>query len=347
MLRRKRHRAPFAGERHQNLHRLRFGKELMPEPSFDATLKDLVECGPRDWPCLVGLPAAPTHLVDADIATVSGAADKVLRVDSDPPYLLHLEFMAGHDTAAQPRLLHKRNILLEDRHDLAVRTVAVVLRPEADSPLLSGIRQRAYANDIEPYTFLRYGVIRVWQLSPQRLLAGGLSTLPLTPISAVTQAELPGIIKQIGNRLRPRRHRAKVNKLWAATYILLGLRYSADLAGELLRGVVSMKESTTYQAILREGWEEGKQQGLQQGLQEGLQQGREQGTVAEAKRLLLLLGENRFGPPDARTKAAVESIADVQRLEELIVLVQNVDGWHALLGLPRSRRRNGMRRSHS
>jgi flagellar biosynthesis/type III secretory pathway protein FliH len=146
--------------------------------------------------------------------------------------------------------------------------------------------------------------------------------------------------------------------LWAATYILLGLRYSADLAAELLRGVVAMKESTTYQAILREGWEEGKQQGLQEGLQEGLQQGlqqgkqqglqqgREEGTVTEAKRLLLLLGESRFGPPDARTQAALESIADVRRLEELSVLVQNVDGWHTLLGLPRSRRRNGMRRSN-
>src|SRR5690242_16140374 len=36
--------------------------------------------------------------------------------------------------------------------------------------------------------------------------------------------------------------------VWAASYILLGLRYSPALAAQLFRGVVSMKESSTYQA---------------------------------------------------------------------------------------------------
>ncbi len=42
-------------------------------------------------------------MIDADIATVSGAADKVLRVAADPAYLLHLEFVSGHDAPALPR----------------------------------------------------------------------------------------------------------------------------------------------------------------------------------------------------------------------------------------------------
>src|SRR5438105_7964069 len=138
--------------------------------TFDATLKDLVERDPGDWVSLAGLPEAPTHLIDADIATVTGAADKVLRVESEPPCLLHLEFLSGHDAAEQPRRLHKRNILLEDRHDLAVRTVAVVLRPEADSPVLSGTRQRTHPSEVEPYILFRYDVIRVWQLRPSQLL---------------------------------------------------------------------------------------------------------------------------------------------------------------------------------
>jgi hypothetical protein len=89
---------------------------------FDATLKDLVECGADDWPVLAKLPAAPTRIIDADIATVSGAGDKVLRVETKPPFLLHLEFLSSHDSADQPLLFHKRNVLLEERHRLAVRT---------------------------------------------------------------------------------------------------------------------------------------------------------------------------------------------------------------------------------
>jgi hypothetical protein len=75
---------------------------------FDPTLKALVESAPEDWPVLAGQPRAPTKVIDVDIATVSGAGDKVLRVQAAPPYLLHLEFQAGHDSAALPGLLQVR-----------------------------------------------------------------------------------------------------------------------------------------------------------------------------------------------------------------------------------------------
>jgi hypothetical protein len=69
---------------------------------YDPTLKALVETEPEAWPALLGRPIGSTVVIDADIATVSGAADKVLRVAAEPPYLLHLEFVAGHDAAALP-----------------------------------------------------------------------------------------------------------------------------------------------------------------------------------------------------------------------------------------------------
>src|SRR5436190_4044231 len=108
----------------------------MPAKPFDPTLKDMVETEPVSWPAFVGKPTGPTTVIDADIATVSGAADKVLHVAADPPYLLHLEFVAGHDVTTLPRKLHVRNGLLEDRHDLRVRSGVVLLHPEADSPQL-------------------------------------------------------------------------------------------------------------------------------------------------------------------------------------------------------------------
>src|SRR4051794_5804621 len=109
----------------------------MAEKPYDPTLKALVETEPASWPAFLHLPTAPTEAIDADIATVSGAADKVLRVNADPPSLLPLESAPGHDSATLPRKLHARNGLLEDRHDLPVRSAAVLLRPEADSPRLT------------------------------------------------------------------------------------------------------------------------------------------------------------------------------------------------------------------
>src|SRR6266849_275681 len=172
----------------------------MADKPFDPTLKTLVELGPADWTVFAGQPPAPARIIDADIATVSGAADKVLRVEAIPPYLLHLEFVAGHDAADLPTALHKRNVLLDDRHGLLVRSVVVLLRPAADSPALTGLRQRGFPDEL-PYNVFGYRVIRVWQVPPDQLLAGGLGTLPLAPISAVTEWQLPAIIEQMEKRL--------------------------------------------------------------------------------------------------------------------------------------------------
>jgi hypothetical protein len=89
-------------------------------------------------------------------------------------------------------------------------------------------------------------------------------------------------------RIETRRLRPHAEDVWSATFILLGLRYSRELARQLLRGVRSMKESVTYQAILEEG--------------------AEKGALAEARKFVLRQGRVRFGPPDARVPAALEAI---------------------------------------
>lgn len=281
---------------------------------FDPTLKALVETEPESWPALIGSPTGPTRVIDADIATVSGAADKVLHVAAHHPYLLHLEFLSGHDATSLPRKLHVRNGLLEDRHDLPVRSGVVVLRPAADSPRLNGVYERAFPGEPAYLTF-RYQVVRVWQLAPGPLLTGGLGLLPLAPISAVTEAELPGIIGTMRRRLAAQRARRHARGAWAAAYILSGLRYSPALAAQLFREVTTMKESATYQAILAEGREEGLAQG----------------EVREARKLLRLLGDDAFGPPDAPTAAALDRIEDLARLEHLLRQLRTARNWADLL----------------
>lgn len=73
-----------------------------------------------------------------------------------------------------------------------------------------------------------------------------------------------------------------------------------------------MKESTTYQRILREG--------------------REEGRVTEAHRFLIRLATKRFGEPDADTIAALEAIQDSDRLEALgeKLLEGELHGWDDL-----------------
>jgi hypothetical protein len=301
---------------------------------YDPTLKALVETEPESWPNFLGRPG-PTTVIDADIATVSRAADKVLHVWTNPPYLLHLEFVAGHDSATLPRKLHVRNGLLEDRYNLLVRSGAVLLRREADSPQLTGIYERGFPGE-EAYLIFRYQIVRVWELAPKPLLTGGLCLLPLALVAAVTEGELPGIIKQIEQRLSSRRGRKLAEVVWAASYILLGLRYSPALAAQLFRGVVSMKESSTYQAILEEGRVEGRA--------EGRTEGRTEGAVAEAKKVLRLLGDDVFGPPDSRTATALEQLDELAHLEELLKRFRTAGSWQELLGLPAPGRR-GRRRS--
>jgi predicted transposase YdaD len=291
---------------------------------YDATLKALVETEPESWPALLGRPTGPTAVIDADIATVSGAADKVLRVAAEPSYLLHLEFVAGHDTATLPRKLHVRSGLLEDRHDLPVRSAAILLRPEADSPQLTGVYERGFPDE-EPYLTFGYQAVRIWRLPPEPLLTGGLPLLALAPISAVTEAELPGIIERMGRRLGGRRGRRQADVVWAAAYILLGLRYSAALAEQVFRGVVSMEESSTYQAILEKG--------------------EARGAIREAKKVLRLQGDAAFGPPDTRTAATIERLADLERLEELLKRVRTAENWRDLLGPLAPGRRGGRRQA--
>jgi predicted transposase YdaD len=293
---------------------------------FDPVLKGLVDVQPRWWPVVLNQPTGPTEVVDADIATVSGAADKVLRVGADPPYLLHLEFVAGHDVVALLPKLHVRNGLLGERHDLRVRSAVVLLHPGTDSPQVTGVYQESFPDE-EPYLTFRYKVLRVWELDPKRLLKGGLPLLALAPISAVTEADLQGIIQDMAGRLSGRRARKRAPAVWAAAYILFGLRHSPALAEQLFRGVLSMKESSTYQAILEEGRLEG----------------RTEGAVTEARKLLRLFGDSRFGPPDAPTATAIERIPDLAQLEELCQRLGAARSWQELLGQrepgPRNRRR--------
>jgi hypothetical protein len=98
-------------------------------------------------------------VIDAAISTVTGAADRVLRVHGRPHWIIHIDFQASPDSTL-PRRSHVYNALLEDRHDLLVRSVLVFLRPQADLANLTGVYERGFEGE-EPHVTYRYQVIRV------------------------------------------------------------------------------------------------------------------------------------------------------------------------------------------
>jgi hypothetical protein len=144
----------------------------------------------------------------------------------------------------------------------------------------------------------------------EALLTGGLGLLPLAPLSDESEPQLPGVIRRMEERLNREAPQPERDTLWTATYFLMGLRYPGELATRLLQGVQGMKESATYQLMAAEAMGE------------------------EARRFLLLLGEDRFGPPDAPTAAALNAITDVDRLERLGVRLLHVASWQELLATP-------------
>jgi predicted transposase YdaD len=292
---------------------------------FDPALKTLAELSPADWLPLAKRRRRRVTIEDSDVGTiVSGAADKLYRVHDEPEYLLHLDFEAGHFRSELPLRLRLYNSVFEYRHRRVVLSVPVLLRPEADSPQWDGLLQRGFPGE-PPIGTLRYDVIRVWRVPVDQLLSGGTGTLALAPISDVSQSELRGVIGRMKERLSGPKPPRRAADVWAATYVLLGLRYSDEVAQDLFEEVLGMEESATYQAIVRRGREEGRAEG--------------------ARRLLLLQGEAKFGPPDAAARAALESIDDLARLEELGVRLMSAGSWQEVLPSQARRRRNGRRRS--
>lgn len=232
-------------------------------------------------------------------------------------YLLHLEFVAGHDSAQLPPKVHVRNALLGYRHGLPVESAVILLKPEADSKELTGKYTQTLPHRQAPYDTFEYLVRRVWTLDPEMLLAGGIGTLALAPISNVPEDQVPGIIRRMEERLSKKISRRRSLEVWDATLILLGLRYSNAVARQLLQGVRGMKESTTYQAIL----EEGEARGL--------------------RRAIVSQGSPSFGTPGADVQAALDAITDAERLLELGDRLKTATSWHDLLGIepPAPRRR--------
>ena len=284
--------------------------------TYDPTLKEMVESYPAAWLRVLGLPVhAPVQVVNADLATITTEADKVIRVGGPSPWLAHLELQAGRDRGLPSRTF-RYSALLFDRHKLPVLSGIVLLRPEADGPEFSGHLSYEAIPGRGRVDF-RYEVLRVWQEPPERFLEAGPGLFPLATVAKVTKNDLHGVFEQMKVRLSqsPPGERKKV---WTASYIMMGLRYPQTLIDQIMKGVEDMEESVTYQAIIRKG--EAK----------GLAKGKLEGAIEEARQILLRQGTIRWGAPTSRLRQRLERVVDKESLEQLTERLLEVNSWKEL-----------------
>src|SRR5262249_12505710 len=80
--------------------------DRMSKPS-DRAAKELLETDPAAWAAFLGAIRPPelVSIIDSDLSTISAAADKVIRVADEVPWLLHIEFQSGRDPSLPRRLL--------------------------------------------------------------------------------------------------------------------------------------------------------------------------------------------------------------------------------------------------
>jgi predicted transposase YdaD len=157
-------------------------------------------------------------------------------------------------------------------------------------------------------------------------------------LADVPAGQLPGVVEHMEKRLTAEAAPAEANDLWTAAYVLLGLQYTREFASQLLRSALTMKESVTYQAIIAEGRARGIAEGMAEGRTQGMAQGETLGRTRGMIELLVELGTEHLGPPDAPTRVALEAIADPNRLKELGKRIRQVSSWEELLAPPEGRR---------
>jgi hypothetical protein len=102
----------------------------------------------------------------------------------------------------------------------------------------------------------------------------------------------------------------RAKKLLADAYLLTGLRVRRDIAARIFRGVRAMQDSDTYLAILDEGQEK------------------------HARKAILIVGEERFGPSDVSVRGRLEGITDLEHLDRMLRRAAKAASWQEVLDTP-------------
>ena len=291
----------------------------MPAKPYDVTTKDLLQRDPPTWMDYLRLGAAggPIDVIDTDVSTIPAQADRVYRIGGRRSHLIHIE-MQSHWDRRLARRLWRYNAILDLKYDLRVRSVALLLRPKADSRKLTGVLELRLPDDDRVVTFY-CRVVRHWEHAVEPLLTGPLATLPMAPLADVPLQDVARVLERIDARLAAEAPAQEAARIMTSALTLAGMRLDFDVVEAMrgrLRTMNILKDSSFYQVLLKEGRELGL----------------EEGRIKEASRLLIRLGPGpELGRLPEATRAAIEAIDDLDRLEHLGERILTATSWDNLL----------------
>lgn len=303
----------------------------MAHKPYDSAVRDLIRDYLPDWQELLlagaGMPATPgqrLRMENTAMGTVVAEPDFLFTLGRGPGApLLHMEVQTSLDPELEQRT-HQYNTLASD-DGTEVRSLFVLLRRAAEraSAPYSGTFIRTYANG-DPWHTFHYRVVRVWQLSPERLFAAGPGLWPLALLTDAAAADPAPVAAELSGRVdQLPLTQSRVKEYWGRVGMLMGVRYNRVDIDSILKRRQVLRDSSYYQAALQEGEE--------RGLKLGQERGEQRGRLEEARQILLNLHVPRLGEPDAAQREAILALADGERLRRMIAAGFALHSWIELL----------------
>src|SRR5487761_1387215 len=256
------------------------------------------------------VPASPLKLLNVDLSAVTRSADLVVGLGEPMEEIVHMEFQSAAAAWKHADIL-VYNALLYSLHHVPVHSVLLLLRPEAAHQNMTGHVHYAPRPEHGKMDF-GYRVVRLWETDAERLIAGELGVIPLAllgrfPERAAVEESVAAMARRVVARLAREASPDRAGKLLARALLLAGLRVRRNVALKIFEGVYMMEESDTYLAILDQGEERG------------------------IRKMILMQGEDRFGPPDDSVKSALKDITDLDRLIRIGREVLKATSWQDLI----------------
>ena len=288
----------------------------------DSPLKRLVSLFSAEFAAwLLRADVRQTHPLDTELPGAPVVADQVFRVAlaSGQEVLLHIEFQGRRSHQPMSWRMLDYMARLAAAHRLAMHSVVLYVGRGAGS-------NDSGAHQVEgvlgqPALAWRYGVIRLWQLSAQELLAqDSPALLALVGQTRIEQPET--VLPEVLSRLRRIPEAERRSRLLTDMLTLIEDEEIVAMVERLLESD-DLLIDTPYVRRIREA---GREEGREAGREEGREAGREEGSLMTRRQDILQILTLRFGSQEASLMEALEQISDAALLEALFTAaVQSAD----------------------